>query len=82
MIFAKKNEIVTCINGHAMFKFKRDVHFRERFDSNHVEWINEKIDMPKTGTPYNDCFCHCGGRYMTSTSDKIILHFEDTGWSE
>jgi hypothetical protein len=75
MIYAEKGDVVTCENGHDVFKFGKDVSYGEMQDAYYFIFFNNQI-KPRIGLEPEKCLCHCGAEYFKGFG---TFHFKD-GW--
>lgn len=71
--YARRGEIVTCTNGHAIVTFRRDVEVGEQFDRE--AFVNWRIPEPKVGT---HPLCGCGAEFWR---EGQVFHFHPAGAS-
>ena len=76
MLYARKDEIVTCENGHPVFKFEEDVYCGDLAEA-HLLIFFDNQKKPMKGSLLDQCLCHCGARYAGDVWG--IFHFEN-GW--
>ena len=76
-IFARRGEVVTCVQGHAVCAMSRDVYEGERDPKIFCDWQQPEPD--KT-TPINKIRCvHCRGVWIRKGGGSYRLHFAG-GW--
>ena len=76
MILARKGEIVTCENGHALFRLTDDMYAGSRFRAGSFETVGTDVQKPAAGEKIKPCAC--GARWVKG-GPGVRVHFED-GW--
>jgi hypothetical protein len=75
MIYARKDEWVTCENGHRLGRFTRDMSVGDGITS---DLLTAPVIAPE-GEVVGPCACGAWFAFTTKDSDDVWFHFEE-GW--
>lgn len=73
MTFVKKGDIVTCENGHELYKIIRDIDYGETMKADQFLPLGDDVQKPENGVQFEPC--KCGAPWYRPAQ----IHFKD-GW--
>ena len=62
---AKEGEIITCSNGHPLYRLRYDIYSGEPMRASSLETVDERLPTPQFGSVVPDC-PECGAPVLQS----------------